>query len=120
MFSEMRAFHVTPLSSGVFLYQCGDRYGNLVREESCEGPQADHDHLDTRIRQTNLGSPHFPFCRAWVPLLRSEFLDRVAGMVEQCPRTTCRDQARTLSHFFLGSRRRFGGPCCLSGCFMQS
>ena len=62
MLREMRAFRVTPLSSGIFLYQCGSRYGNLVKEESYEGPQADHDHLDTRIRQTNLGSQQFPLC----------------------------------------------------------
>ena len=72
---------------------------------------ADHDHLEMRIRQTNLGSPHLSSRRVQVSPSRFEFLDHVAGMVEQRQKVTFHDQGRTLPLFFPGNRRRFGGPC---------
>ena len=100
----------------VLSHQHDVRDGDLLMVEVCGRSLADHDHLEMRIRQTNLGSPHLPSRRVQVSHSRFEFLVHVAGMVEQRQKVTFHDQVRTLSLFFPGNRRRFGGPCRISGC----
>ena len=76
------AFRVVLLKLEVLSHQHDVRDGDLLMVEVCGRSLADHDHLEMRIRQTNLGSPHLSFRRAQVSPSRFELLDHVAGMAQ--------------------------------------
>ena len=92
----------------------------LLMVETGDYSLADLDRLEMRTGRTTRGIPHFSprlvrLSHSWF-----EFLVHVAGMVEQRQKVTFHDQGRTLPLFFPGNRRRFGGPCRISGCTVVS